>query len=51
MLLGGVLKNLVVMEEILEKTDPGDVNYTIVRPPRLSTGMEYYAIILRVLSK
>lgn len=34
--IGGCLKDMAVMEEILRSTNPDEINYTIVRPPRLT---------------
>ncbi|XP_028410457.1 uncharacterized protein LOC114533069 [Dendronephthya gigantea] len=45
-LLGGILKDIAVMEDFLESTDPTEMNYTIVRPPQLTyaTGNGNYKI-------
>ena len=37
--LNGVIKNMAVMERMLEDSDPRMLNYTIVRPCRLLLGM------------
>ena len=37
--LNGVIKNMAVMEKMLEASDPQEMNYTIVRPCRLLEGM------------
>lgn len=37
--LNGVIKNMAVMEKMLEDSDPELLNYTIVRPCRLLEGM------------
>lgn len=36
--LNGVIKNMAVMEKMLEESDPQQVNYTIVRPCQLLEG-------------
>ncbi|XP_068696321.1 flavin reductase (NADPH)-like [Montipora capricornis] len=36
--LNGVLKNMAVMEKMLEDSDPEEINYTIVRPCHLIEG-------------
>lgn len=37
--LNGVLKNMAVMEKMLEESCPEEVKYTIVRPCQLIEGM------------
>ena len=37
--LNGVLKNMAVMEKMLEDSNPEEINYTIVRPCHLIEGM------------
>ena len=36
--IGAILKDMAVMEQYLEKSEPDEINYTIVRPPQLKDG-------------
>ena len=36
--IGAYLKDMAIMEQFLENSDPNEVNYTIVRPPQLKHG-------------
>ena len=36
--IGAYLKDMAVMEQFLEKSEPEEINYTIVRPPQLKDG-------------
>lgn len=43
--IGGALSDIAIMEDYVENTDEGDMNYTIVRPPRLTNGMFVQGVI------
>jgi hypothetical protein len=40
LLLGGPLSDIAIMEDFIESADPTEMNYTIVRPPRLTYGKD-----------
>ena len=46
-LLGGILSDVALMEDFIQDVDPTDLNYTIVRPPRLTYGK----LLLQILRK
>jgi hypothetical protein len=37
-LIGGILSDIAIMEDFIESAIPAEMNYTIVRPPRLTYG-------------
>ena len=37
-LLGGPLSDMAIMEDFIKNTNPTEINYTIVKPPRLTYG-------------
>ena len=37
-IIGANLRDMAIMEELLEDTEPNEINYTIVKPPGLSLG-------------
>ena len=48
-LLGGILSDVALMEDYIQDVDPTDLNYTIVRPPRLTYGKRLLQI-LRIIN-
>ena len=46
--LNGVIRNMEVMEKMLENSDPSALNYTIVRPCQLMLGKQMHCF--RILS-
>ena len=43
-IIGGCLRDMAIMEKVLEETNPADINYTIVRPPGLSFGKSWCCV-------
>lgn len=37
-IFGGCMSDIAIMEDFLASTDPTEINYTVVRPPRLTNG-------------
>lgn len=40
-ILNGIIKDMAVMEKMVEESDTDEINYTLVRPAGLTNGMSW----------